>query len=318
MLMNFEVEMINPRGFCAGVDRAIEIVNRVLKVFDKPVYVHHEVVHNRFVVRSLQQKGAVFVENIEQVPDQAKLVYSAHGVSAQVEFAAQDKQLDVFDATCPLVTKVHLEVIRAANHGHSVILIGHAGHPEVIGTLGRFPDDAAGKIVLIESPQCVAKLDFSTTEKLSYVTQTTLSVGDTQVIIDLLKARYPQITGPKSDDICYATQNRQNAVIEASGEDVVVIVVGSSNSSNSNRLCEIAKKSGSQSWLVDHPDQLQQQWFSEGKKVVLTAGASAPEELVQDVAHQLKRMGGRINPTERGRPEEVSFPLPKGLRVTSV
>lgn len=302
--------LANPRGFCAGVDRAIDIVERALSLFGAPIYVRHEVVHNRFVVNDLKQKGAVFVEELHEVPDGATVIFSAHGVSQAVQEEAAGRDLKVFDATCPLVTKVHMEVKRYRDKGIEVVLIGHQGHPEVEGTLGQ----ADSGMYLIEEPEDVAGLTVQNPQQLAYVTQTTLSVDDTQKVIDALKVCFPDIQGPKKDDICYATQNRQDAVRALSRDADVVIVVGSTNSSNSNRLRELAETIGVPSYLVDQPEQIQQTWFEGVGTVGVTAGASAPEILVKQVIDQIKCWGGKVVNEANGPKESVSFSLPIELR----
>jgi 4-hydroxy-3-methylbut-2-en-1-yl diphosphate reductase len=306
--------LANPRGFCAGVDRAIDIVERALGLLGAPIYVRHEVVHNRFVVERLQAMGAVFVEELDQVPAGAIVIFSAHGVSRAVEEDAKRRGLAVFDATCPLVTKVHMEVIAYARAGRDVVLIGHAGHPEVEGTMGRFDASHGGRIHLVESIEDVARLDVRDPGSLALVTQTTLSVDDTARIVEALKARFPGLVTPRREDICYATQNRQDAVKKLAEQCDVIVVVGSVTSSNSNRLCEIAGTRGIPGYLVDGPDNLRPEWF-EGKQVAgVTAGASAPEVLVQGVIEQLKVLGaGSVTPLA-GIEETVNFPLPKALQ----
>jgi len=310
-----ELLLANPRGFCAGVDRAIEIVERALDVFGAPIYVRHEVVHNTFVVNNLKDKGAVFVDELMDVPDDATVIFSAHGVSRAVQEEARQRGLKVFDATCPLVTKVHLEVARHAKQGSEVILIGHAGHPEVEGTMGQYssPNSQRG-IYLVESVEDVEKLEVSQPEQLSFVTQTTLSMDDTQVIIQALRKRFPQIQGPKKDDICYATQNRQDAVKDLSEKSDLVLVVGSVSSSNSNRLREIAEKLDVPAYLIDGPDDIDPDWL-EGKKAIgLTAGASAPEVLVEGVKERLASLGVTSINENDGKPETITFNLPKELK----
>jgi 4-hydroxy-3-methylbut-2-enyl diphosphate reductase len=312
------IMLANPRGFCAGVDRAIDIVQRALRMFGSPIYVRHEVVHNRHVVDGLRAKGAVFVEELNEVPDGATVIFSAHGVSTAVEQEANQRGLQVFDATCPLVTKVHMEVSRFAREGREVILIGHAGHPEVEGTLGRFDSRYGGSITLLQSLEDVARLEVKDPERLAFVTQTTLSVDDTANIVEALRDRFPSLQAPKREDICYATQNRQDAVKKLLSECDLLIVVGSRSSSNSNRLRELAERSGVTGYLVDGPDELNRQWF-EGKQAVgVTAGASAPEVLVQQVVERLRSWGGQL-PTElKGIEETVVFGLPKALRASGV
>ena len=309
-----EVVLANPRGFCAGVDRAIEIVERALDIFGAPIYVRHEVVHNKFVVDGLRERGAVFVDELSEVPDGNTVIFSAHGVSQTVRQEAASRDLRVFDATCPLVTKVHLEVSRHCKAGDEVILIGHKGHPEVEGTMGQYQCENPGTgIYLVETPDDVAKLNVKDKTKLSFVTQTTLSMDDTQAVIDALRKHFPEIKGPKKDDICYATQNRQDAVKRLSNDCEVVLVVGSPNSSNSNRLREIAEKEGRKGYLIDGPEDMKQDWFDGVTKVGVTAGASAPEILVESVIYQLEGWGVNSVTTDGGEPENVVFSLPKEL-----
>lgn len=305
-----KILLANPRGFCAGVDRAIDIVERALELFDAPIYVRHEVVHNRFVVDDLKNKGAVFVEELSEVPDGSTVIFSAHGVSQAVQDEAAGRDLKVFDATCPLVTKVHMEVKRYRDKGVEVVLIGHQGHPEVEGTMGQ----ADSGMHLIEESADVDKLKILTPENLAYVTQTTLSVDDTKIVIDTLKKRFPKIKGPRKDDICYATQNRQDAVRSLSRDSDVVIVVGSTNSSNSNRLRELSQTLGVPSHLVDKPEQIQREWFDGVDVVGVTAGASAPEILVKQVIDQIKHWGGAVVNEANGPVESISFSLPIELR----
>lgn len=312
--MNVEIKMANPRGFCAGVDRAIAIVNRALDVFGAPIYVRHEVVHNKFVVDGLRDRGAVFVDELHEVPDDAIVIFSAHGVSKLVQSEAADRGLKVFDATCPLVTKVHMEVTKYSREGMECILIGHEGHPEVEGTMGQFDASSGGAIYLVETVADVAKLQVSNPEKLAYVTQTTLSVDDTAEIIEALREHFPQIQGPRKDDICYATQNRQDAVKTLALESDVVFVVGSPNSSNSNRLRELAERCGATAYLVDDPDQMDKLWLSNKKSIGVTAGASAPEELVLKVVNRLREWGGEAPNELVGREENIVFSMPKELR----
>ena len=309
-----DIFLANPRGFCAGVDRAIDIVERALQIFGAPVYVRHEVVHNRFVVDDLAGKGAVFVEELDEVPDGATVIFSAHGVSQQVRHQADQRQLKVFDATCPLVTKVHLEVARHANVGEEVILIGHAGHPEVEGTLGQYDRQQGGDIYLVETLGDIERLEVMHPQDLAYVTQTTLSVDDTRVIIDGLRARFPNITGPRKDDICYATQNRLDAVRELAQHVDVFLVLGSVNSSNSNRLRELAEKQGVAAYLIDGAEDIQPEWFESARAVGVTAGASAPEVLVQQVITTLQKHYGADVKHDDGQTENISFQLPKELR----
>ena len=307
-----KILLANPRGFCAGVDRAIDIVERALELFGAPIYVRHEVVHNRFVVDGLKEKGAIFVEELHEVPDGSTVIFSAHGVSQAVQGEAKSRDLKVFDATCPLVTKVHMEVKRYRDRGTEVVLIGHQGHPEVEGTMGQ----ADSGMHLIEEPHDVSSLNVANEDNLAYVTQTTLSVDDTKVVIDALKARFPNIQGPRKDDICYATQNRQDAVRALSRDADVVLVVGSVNSSNSNRLRELSENIGVPSYLVDQPEQIQKQWFDGVNTVGITAGASAPEVLVKQVIDQVKAWGGKVVNEASGPIENVSFSLPIELRTS--
>lgn len=309
-----EIRLANPRGFCAGVDRAIDIVNRALEVFGPPIYVRHEVVHNRFVVDDLRQRGAVFVEELHEVPDDAIVIFSAHGVSKAVQQEAARRDLKVFDATCPLVTKVHMEVIRYAREGRESILIGHEGHPEVEGTMGQYDTSHGGDIYLVEDEADVAALKVRDPSKLAFVTQTTLSVDDTAKVIDALRQRFPDIHGPKREDICYATTNRQDAVRQLALECDLVLVVGSVNSSNSNRLRELAERCGTESYLLDEPGQIEKAWLKGKKSVGVTAGASAPEELVQQVIATLKSYGGKGAEEIPGREENIRFSMPKALR----
>ncbi|MBV1951579.1 MAG: 4-hydroxy-3-methylbut-2-enyl diphosphate reductase [Cycloclasticus sp.] len=310
-----KILLANPRGFCAGVDRAIEIVDRALELLGKPIYVRHEVVHNRFVVEGLKKKGAVFVDELHQVPDDSTVIFSAHGVSKAVENEAKQRGLNVFDATCPLVTKVHMEVVSSAKKGHSVILIGHKGHPEVEGTMGRYEQQAPeAQIHLVESPTDVLQLQLPLETQLSYVSQTTLSMDDTHSIIDALRSRFPNIAGPKKSDICYATQNRQDAVKELAQHSDLLLVVGSPNSSNSNRLREIAEKLGKPAYLIDGADDIDKKWLTGIEQVGVTAGASAPEKLVQRVVTQLQQWGGETVTENPGILEKVTFSLPKALQ----
>ena len=311
------VLLANPRGFCAGVDRAIEIVDRALQLFGPPIYVRHEVVHNRYVVNDLRDKGAVFVEELDEVPDDATVIFSAHGVSQAVRREAERRGLKVFDATCPLVTKVHLEVARYSQQGRECVLIGHQGHPEVEGTMGQYDTSAGGHMYLVEDVADVATLNIRHPDKLSYVTQTTLSVDDTARVIDALRARFPAIEGPRKDDICYATQNRQDAVKGLAGVADVVLVVGSTNSSNSNRLCELAEQQGVPAYLLDDPDQVDPTWFDGKTRIGVTAGASAPELLVTEVIERLKSSGATGVQEQAGREETIVFALPRELRATS-
>jgi 4-hydroxy-3-methylbut-2-enyl diphosphate reductase len=309
-----EIILANPRGFCAGVDRAIEIVDRALEIFGAPIYVRHEVVHNTFVVNCLKKKGAIFVEELDEVPDDATVIFSAHGVSQQVRQTAKDRKLKVFDATCPLVTKVHLEVARHAEKNEHVILIGHKGHPEVEGTLGQYESNNDKHIYLVENETDVEKLDINKDKNLAYVTQTTLSVDDTINIIDALKMRFANIQGPKKDDICYATQNRQDAIKQLATQCDIILVVGSVNSSNSNRLKELAQKKGISSYLIDNAQAINKHWFNNKQKIGITAGASAPEVLVQDVIKQLQHWFSAELNEDDGPKEQIVFQLPKALR----
>jgi 4-hydroxy-3-methylbut-2-enyl diphosphate reductase len=312
-----KVFLANPRGFCAGVDRAIDIVERALELFGAPIYVRHEVVHNRFVVDKLTLAGAVFVDELEQVPDNSIVIFSAHGVSQSVREAGTERGLKVFDATCPLVTKVHMEVARHCRTGRDAVLIGHAGHPEVEGTLGQWLDSPPdnNRIYLVESPEDVQSLEVEHPEDIAYVTQTTLSVDDTQNIIKALKERFPAIRGPKRDDICYATQNRQDAVKELAQKVELMLVVGSINSSNSNRLRELAEKQGIAAYLIDGADDIEEAWFQGINAVGLTAGASAPESLVQEVSDTLEKLGSCAAEEISGRLETMEFALPRELRI---
>ncbi len=304
-----EVLLANPRGFCAGVDRAIEIVERALELFGAPIYVRHEVVHNKFVVESLRAKGAVFIEDLAGVPSGSTLIFSAHGVSPAVRQEAEARGLKVFDATCPLVTKVHLEVARMRKQGKEIIMIGHKGHPEVEGTMGQ----AEGGMYLVEKPEDVAGLQVSDENNLAYVTQTTLSMDDASRIVAALKQRFPGISGPKKDDICYATQNRQDAVKKLAEQCDLVIVVGSPNSSNSNRLREVARNMGVDAWMVDNAGQIAPAWLLGKKKVGVTAGASAPEVLVEEVVERINAIGTVTVSELKGVEEHIVFPLPKNL-----
>lgn len=304
-----QVKLAKPRGFCAGVDRAIDIVERALELFGAPVYVRHEVVHNRFVVDDLRQKGAIFIEELAEVPSGSVLIYSAHGVSQAVRQEAASRQLQVFDATCPLVTKVHMEVAKMRAQQREIIMIGHKGHPEVEGTMGQ----VKGGIYLVESPEDVARLQVRDAQNLAYVTQTTLSVDDASQVIEALKQRFPMISGPKKDDICYATQNRQDAVKALAQECDLVIVVGSPNSSNSNRLREVAVNMGVEAYMVDNASQLDPAWLVNRRQVGVTAGASAPEVLVNEVIGRLRELGASQVSELEGVTEHVVFPLPKNL-----
>lgn len=308
-----EIILANPRGFCAGVDRAIEIVDRAIEVFGAPIYVRHEVVHNRYVVEGLRERGAVFVEELAEVPENSTVIFSAHGVSKAIQAEAKERHLQVFDATCPLVTKVHIEVHHHAHQGREIIFIGHAGHPEVEGTMGQY-DNPEGGIYLVESPEDVTKLTVKNPDNLAYVTQTTLSLDDTQAVVNALKVRFPNICGPKKDDICYATQNRQDAVKKLAGHCEVILVVGSPNSSNSNRLREIAEKLGRRAYLIDDAAELNEAWVEGATRIGVTAGASAPEILVTKVIAKLKEWGGVTVMENQGIEEKVVFSLPKELR----
>ncbi len=310
-----QIKLANPRGFCAGVDRAIEIVDQALETFGAPIYVRHEVVHNRTVVEGLRNKGAIFIEDVCEVPEGSYLIFSAHGVSKQVQKESKDRNLTVFDATCPLVTKVHLQVAKHAKAGREVILIGHAGHPEVEGTMGQYEKLAdSGGMYLVETPSDVKNLQVNHPDNLAYVTQTTLSMTDTQVMVDALRQYFPQIQEQKKDDICYATQNRQDAVHNLAETADVILVVGSPNSSNSNRLREIAEQLGKKAYLIDTAADMQQGWFQDSDIIGVTAGASAPEVLVQAVISQLKQWGGNEAVEIQGIEEKVVFSMPKELK----
>lgn len=309
-----QILLANPRGFCAGVDRAISIVVRALEIWGAPVYVRHEVVHNRYVVNSLRKNGAIFIEEIAEVPDGAILIFSAHGVSQAVRAEAKSRELTVFDATCPLVTKVHMEVARASRKGTEAILIGHAGHPEVEGTMGQYSNPTGG-MYLVESPADVYQLQVKNENNLCFMTQTTLSVNDTSDVIDALRDRFPQIIGPRKDDICYATTNRQEAVRFLAQQADIVLVVGSKNSSNSNRLAELAQRAGKLAWLIDSAQDIQFDWLKNIQCVGVTAGASAPDILVQDVIQRLRELGGEPAIELSGREEHIVFEVPKELRV---
>ncbi|MCL1051235.1 4-hydroxy-3-methylbut-2-enyl diphosphate reductase [Shewanella abyssi] len=308
-----KILLANPRGFCAGVDRAISIVERALELFSPPIYVRHEVVHNRYVVQNLKDRGAVFVEELDQVPDNSIVIFSAHGVSQAVRAEAKARGLKVFDATCPLVTKVHLQVTRASRKGVECILIGHAGHPEVEGTMGQYDNPEAG-VHLVESPADVAKLEVKDPDNLCFVTQTTLSMDDTADVIASLQKKFPAIEGPRKDDICYATQNRQDAVRNVAQEVELFIVVGSKNSSNSNRLRELAQKQGTNAYLVDNADDVNSAWFDGVKRVAVTAGASAPEVLVKQVVDAIADMAPSVITEVEGRLEDTVFAVPAELR----
>ena len=310
-----QIYLANPRGFCAGVDRAIAIVNEALLRFEPPIYVRHEVVHNKFVVSDLANRGAVFVEELHEVPDGSIVIFSAHGVSKAVEDEAERRDLTVFDATCPLVTKVHIEVAKFAQDGMDAVLIGHAGHPEVEGTMGRFNHRHGGQIHLVENESDVAALTVQDAERLAFVTQTTLSMDDTARVIDALREKFPHIQGPRKDDICYATQNRQDAVKDLAGRCEVVLVVGSPNSSNSNRLRELAERMDCRAYLIDNATEMDITWFDGIQSVGVTAGASAPEILIQEVLQQLQDWGGDLPSELSGIEENVTFSLPKALRI---
>ncbi len=311
-----EIVLANPRGFCAGVDRAIEIVKRAIDTLGAPIYVRHEVVHNRFVVEDLRQRGAVFVEELEEVPAGGTVIFSAHGVSQEVRSEASARGLKIFDATCPLVTKVHIEVLGHCRAGRDVILIGHEGHPEVVGTMGQWQAEAGqGHIYLVEDVADAKRLQITQPDNVAYTTQTTLSVDETRDVIGALQARFPALQGPRHDDICYATQNRQDAVRELAAECDLVLVVGSVNSSNSNRLRELAEKQGAAAYLVDGAEHIDPAWL-EGKRCLgVTAGASAPEVLVQGVIARLQSLGGGAVRELHGEPEDMVFALPKELRM---
>ncbi|KZY95639.1 MULTISPECIES: 4-hydroxy-3-methylbut-2-enyl diphosphate reductase [Thalassolituus] len=313
-----QIKLANPRGFCAGVDRAIDIVNRALELFEPPIYVRHEVVHNKFVVNDLRDRGAIFVDELDEVPDDNIVIFSAHGVSQAVRKNAADRGLKVFDATCPLVTKVHLEVTRYSALGRECILIGHKGHPEVEGTMGQYDFSKGGNIYLVEDEEDVEALEVKDPSALSYVTQTTLSMDDTARVIDALRAKFPEITGPRKDDICYATQNRQDAVKILASDCDLMLVVGSPNSSNSNRLRELGERMGAKAFLIDNASEIQAEWLEGVKAVGITAGASAPDVLVKEVVAKLVSLGGEEPEELQGREENVVFSLPKELRMTEV
>ncbi|QQD20163.1 4-hydroxy-3-methylbut-2-enyl diphosphate reductase [Spongiibacter nanhainus] len=308
------ITLANPRGFCAGVDRAIEIVNRALDVFGAPIYVRHEVVHNKFVVENLRDRGAIFVDELDEVPDDTIVIFSAHGVSQAVRKEAERRGLKVFDATCPLVTKVHVEVVNYSRDGKECVLIGHAGHPEVEGTMGQYDSAMGGQIYLVEDVEQALALQVKDPEHLAYVTQTTLSMDDTANVIDALRQKFPAIQGPRKDDICYATQNRQDAVKELAGEVDVVLVVGSPNSSNSNRLRELAERRGCRAYLIDNDQDIDPAWLKGSPRIGITAGASAPEVLVKAVIDRLCQLGARSPKELAGREENITFSLPKELR----
>ncbi len=309
-----QISLANPRGFCAGVDRAIGIVERALETFGTPVYVRHEVVHNRFVVDDLRRRGAVFVQELDEVPQGAIVVFSAHGVAAAVREDAERRGLKVLDATCPLVTKVHIEVVQYSREGRETVLVGHAGHPEVIGTMGQYDRSQGGDIYLVESVEDARVLTVANPDHLAFVTQTTLSVDDTRRIIEVLKARFPRIVGPRKDDICYATQNRQNAVKHLADDCDLVLIVGSANSSNSNRLREIAAKRGIEAYLVDCPDAIESDWLKDKHRIGVSAGASAPETLVQEIVATIAGRGDCEVSELPGVEERITFALPRELR----
>ncbi|MDN7124605.1 4-hydroxy-3-methylbut-2-enyl diphosphate reductase [Pseudidiomarina sp. 1APP75-32.1] len=312
-----QILLANPRGFCAGVDRAITIVERALEIFEPPIYVRHEVVHNKYVVDSLRDAGAVFVDELEEVPDDSIVIFSAHGVSQAVRQEAKNRGLKVFDATCPLVTKVHMEVTRASRKGHECVLIGHAGHPEVEGTMGQYAN-AEGGIYLVESVADVAKLEVKNPQQLHYMSQTTLSVDDTADVIDALREKFPEVQGPRKDDICYATQNRQDAVRELAAEVDLLLVVGARNSSNSNRLRELSEKMSTRAFLIDDASCIDPAWLEGVERVGVTAGASAPEVLVKNVIEQLQQWGGDTVSERSGREENITFSIPPELRVVEL
>ena len=312
------VKLANPRGFCAGVDRAIEIVSRALDKFGAPIYVRHEVVHNRYVVENLRKRGAIFVDELVEVPDDSIVIFSAHGVSQEVRAEAQRRQLRVFDATCPLVTKVHMEVASYSRDRRECVLIGHRGHPEVVGTMGQYDDSSGGAIYLVENEQQAAELEVLHPDALSYVTQTTLSMDDTARVIEALRQRFPNISGPRKDDICYATQNRQDAVKQLASECELFLVVGSPNSSNSNRLAELARRMGAQAYLIDSADDIDTAWLGGVRGIGLTAGASAPEILVQQVISRLRELGAEMPVEMVGREENITFSMPRELRLQAL
>ena len=309
-----DIKLANPRGFCAGVDRAIDIVDRALDMFGAPIYVRHEVVHNKFVVDKLRDRGAVFVDELDEIPDDVIVIFSAHGVSQAVQKEAAERNLKVFDATCPLVTKVHIEVTKYSGDGMECVLIGHAGHPEVEGTMGQYDLSTGGKIYLVENEADVLGLEVNNPDNLAFVTQTTLSMDDTALVIDALRKKFPLIRGPRKDDICYATQNRQDAVKQLAIESDLVLVVGSVASSNSNRLRELAERCGCEAYLIDGPEDIQPAWLRNAGSIGLTAGASAPEVLVQDVISRLVELGAKAPCELDGVEENISFSLPKKLR----
>ncbi|MFK0571742.1 4-hydroxy-3-methylbut-2-enyl diphosphate reductase [Endozoicomonas sp.] len=313
-----KIKLANPRGFCAGVDRAIEIVNRALDVFGPPIYVRHEVVHNKYVVENLKARGAIFVEELDQVPDDVIVIFSAHGVSKAVEEEAKRRGLEVFDASCPLVKKVHMEVVRYSRDAMECVLIGHHGHPEVEGTMGQYDTRKGGAMYLVENEEDVRSLEVSDPSRLAYVTQTTLSMDDTARVIEALRVKFPEIQGPRKDDICYATQNRQDAVKILAGQCDLVLVVGSVNSSNSNRLRELAERTGAEAWLVDNADDIKPGWLVDKKAIGITAGASAPDILVKGVIKRLEELGAELPEELAGKEENIVFTMPKELRLKSI
>ncbi|MDN3699575.1 MULTISPECIES: 4-hydroxy-3-methylbut-2-enyl diphosphate reductase [Vibrio] len=317
MSNEMKIMLANPRGFCAGVDRAISIVERALELYQPPIYVRHEVVHNRFVVEGLKQRGAIFVEELNEVPDDNIVIFSAHGVSQAVRQEAKERELTVFDATCPLVTKVHMEVARASRKNMEVVLIGHAGHPEVEGTMGQYASQTGG-MYLVEKPEDVEKLVVNDPSHLHYVSQTTLSVDETSDVIEKLREVFPEIQGPRKDDICYATQNRQDAVRELAEDVDVVVVVGSKNSSNSTRLKELAEKLGTPGYLIDCPEDINPEWFEAKLKIGVTAGASAPEELVKQILDRIQELGAQSIEEVSGREENMFFEVPKELQIKQI
>ena len=310
-----DIKLANPRGFCAGVDRAIDIVNRALEIFGAPIYVRHEVVHNKFVVDDLRSRGAVFVDELDEIPDDVIVIFSAHGVSLAVQEEARRRSLKVFDATCPLVTKVHMEVANFSLDGMESVLIGHAGHPEVEGTMGQYDYSQGGNMYLVEDESDVAKLEVKDPSRLAFVTQTTLSMDDTARVIDALREKFPAIEGPRKDDICYATQNRQDAVKQLAIESDLILAVGSVARSNSNRLRELAERCGCTAYLIDGPEDIDAQWLKQTKAIGITAGASAPDVLVRDVISRLVELGANAPQELSGVIENVTFSLPKELRV---
>jgi len=310
--------MANPRGFCAGVDRAIDIVYRALSLFGAPIYVRHEVVHNKFVVDGMRQRGAIFVDELDEIPDDSIVIFSAHGVPQAVRREAAARGLKVFDATCPLVTKVHMEVARYSRDGHECVLIGHRGHPEVVGTMGQYNTAGGGVIYLVEDVEQAASLEVRDAKKLAYVTQTTLSMDDTALVIDALRKRFPHIEGPRKDDICYATQNRQDAVKQLAADCDLVLVVGSPNSSNSNRLRELAERMRADAYLIDSADDIQPEWLEGKHSIGVTAGASAPETLVQQVVAGLQVLGAKAPLEMAGREENITFSMPRELRLVEI